>query len=107
MTYRNKKLVLIGTISAILSTGIISELRAECISQESGWKDCYSAWNPGVADNCGDGCTKMYASGCTKCKNENFKLNDGECDRLRYTPAEAAEVLRDDNTNSVTITFKK
>ena len=54
-----------------------------------------------------DGCTKMGATGCTKCKNENFKLNDGECDRLRYTPAEAAEVLRNDNTNEVTITFKK
>ena len=54
-----------------------------------------------------DGCTKMGASGCTKCKNENFKLNDGECDRLRWTPAEAAKVLRDDNNNSVTITFKK
>ena len=54
-----------------------------------------------------DGCTKMGATGCTKCKNENFKLNDGECDRLRYTPAEAAKVLSDDNNNSVTITFKK
>ena len=54
-----------------------------------------------------DGCSKMGATGCTKCKNENFKLNDGECDRLRYTPAEAAQVLTDDNNNSVTITFKK
>ena len=54
-----------------------------------------------------DGCTKMGASGCTKCKNSNFKLNDGECDRLRWTPAEAAKVLTDDNNNSVTITFKK
>ena len=54
-----------------------------------------------------DGCTKMDATGCTKCKNENFKLNDGECDRLRWTPAEAAKVLTDDNNNSVTITFKK
>ena len=54
-----------------------------------------------------DGCSKMGATGCTKCKNENFKLNDGECDRLRYTPAEAAKVLTDDNNNSVTITFKK
>ena len=41
------------------------------------------------------------------CVNPNYKANDGYCDRLRYTPAEAAEVLRDDNTNSVTITFKK
>ena len=54
-----------------------------------------------------DGCAKMWSTGCIKCKNENFKLNDGECDRLRWTPAEAAKVLRDDNTNSVTITFKK
>ena len=54
-----------------------------------------------------DGCSKMGATGCTKCKNENFKLNDGECDRLRWTPAEAAKVLKDDNTNSVTITFRK
>ena len=54
-----------------------------------------------------DGCTKMGASGCTKCKNANFKLNDGECDRLRWTPAEAAKVLTDDNNNTVTITFRK
>ena len=54
-----------------------------------------------------DGCAVMGATGCTKCKNSNFKLNDGECDRLRWTPAEAAKVLRDDNTNEVTITFKK
>ena len=45
--------------------------------------------------------------GCVKDCGENFRPNDGECDRLRYTPAEAAAVLRDDNTNEVTITFKK
>ena len=55
-----------------------------------------------------EGCETLNLSGsCAKCKNENFKLNDGECDRLRYTPAEAAKVLHDDNSNSVTITFKK
>ena len=54
-----------------------------------------------------DGCSRINASGCTKCKNENFKLNDGECDRLRYTPAEAAAIASDDNTNIVTLTFKK
>ena len=41
------------------------------------------------------------------CVNPNYKANDGYCDRLRYTPAEAAEVLKDDNTNSVTITFNQ
>ena len=45
--------------------------------------------------------------GCVKDCGENFRPNDGECDRLRYTPAEAAEVLHDDNTNEVTITFRK
>ena len=45
--------------------------------------------------------------GCVKDCGENFRPNDGECDRLRYTPAEAAAILHDDNTNEVTITFKK
>ena len=31
----------------------------------------------------------------------------GWCNRIRYTPAEAAEVLRDDDKNEVTITFRK
>ena len=39
---------------------------------------------------------------CSSCKDMG-----GYCNRIRYTPAEAAEVLKDDNTNSVTITFKK
>ena len=43
------------------------------------------------------------ALGC----GENYRDMGGWCNRIRYTPAEAAEVLRDDNSNSVTITFKK
>ena len=39
---------------------------------------------------------------CASCKDMG-----GWCNRIRYTPAEAAQVLRDDNTNEVTITFKK
>ena len=39
---------------------------------------------------------------CTSCKDMG-----GWCNRIRYTPAEAAKVLKDDNNNSVTITFKK
>ncbi len=54
-----------------------------------------------------DGCTKMNANlKCTRCKSQSFKLDDGWCFRKIYTPAEAAEVLTDDNNNSVTITFK-
>ena len=52
-------------------------------------------------------CTSLPKSGKATCVNPNYKANDGYCDRLRYTPAEAAEVLRNDNTNEVTITFKK
>lgn len=54
-----------------------------------------------------DGCSYLSEKGCRKCKSENFRLNDGECDRLRYTPAEAAAVLRDDDKNEIVITFKK
>jgi hypothetical protein len=39
---------------------------------------------------------------CDSCKDMG-----GWCNRIRYTPAEAAEVLHNDNTNEVTITFKK
>ncbi len=60
-----------------------------------------------------DGCKDKYLRKENECVaasqgcGANFRLNDGECDRLRYTPAEAAKVLTDDNNNSVTITFKK
>ena len=59
-----------------------------------------------------DGCKDKYLRKENECVaasqgcGANFRLNDGECDRLRYTPAEAAKVLKDDNTNVVTITFK-
>ncbi len=39
---------------------------------------------------------------CDSCKDMG-----GWCNRIRYTPAEAAAVLHNDNSNSVTITFKK
>ena len=36
-----------------------------------------------------------------------YRQFENWCNRIRWTPAEAAQVLRDDNTNEVTITFKK
>ena len=39
---------------------------------------------------------------CTSCKDMG-----GWCNRIRYTPAEAAPLLHNDNSNSVTITFRK
>lgn len=60
--------------------------------------------------------TKYYWNGNT-CVNQpdkskrvcssSYKYNDGYCDRVIYTPAEAARFLRNDATNVVTITFKK
>ncbi len=62
--------------------------------------------NGGTCINCGDKYA-LLGKGCVNKCPDNFKINDGYCDRIRYTPAEAAQVLRDDNTNEVTITFKK
>jgi hypothetical protein len=59
--------------------------------------------SPVTAANCRS--ANLYGV-CKSCNGSSFRINDGECDRIRYTPAEAAEVLHDDNTNEVTITFK-
>ena len=54
-----------------------------------------------------ENCASANSNGvCTKCK-DGFDDIDGYCNKIRWTPAEAAKVLRDDNTNEVTITFKK
>ena len=55
----------------------------------------------------GSGCVYRPSNGKISCYGTSHKENDGYCDRIRYTPAEAAQVLRDGNTNEVTITFKK
>ncbi len=55
----------------------------------------------------GINCVYRPSNGKISCYGTSHKENDGYCDRIRYTPAEAAQVLRDDNTNEVTITFKK
>ena len=53
-----------------------------------------------------EGCNTLTLSArCASC-GENFRLNDGECDRIRYTPADAAKVLRDGNDNELIMTFK-
>ena len=79
------------------------EGRAECFNSAQNLLDSkkFSAYP--------DGCEKLEANlKCTKCKSASFKLeDDGWCLRKIYTPAEAAEVLRDDDKNEVTITFKK
>ena len=80
--------------------------------------------NTGLNYGDGTGCAKVSGNlGCTECTTGNllgtegncvssnkctgnFKKNEKYCNRIRYTPAEAAPLLNDNN-NSVTITFKK
>ena len=42
---------------------------------------------------------------CVASCGSSFRLNDGECDRIRYTPAEAAQYLKDTD-NEIIMTFK-
>ena len=65
---------------------------AECASTNYFWDGDSCVREPDV--------TKRKC--CDSCKDVG-----GWCNRIRYTPAEAAAILHDDNTNEVTITFKK
>ena len=65
---------------------------AECASTNYFWDGDSCVREPDV--------TKRKC--CDSCKDVG-----GWCNRIRYTPAEAAQVLKNDNTNEVTITFKK
>ena len=57
-------------------------------------------------DFCPDGCSKCDINKiCAKCKT-NYKKIETFCNRIKWTPAEAAKVLNEDN-NTVTLTFKK
>lgn len=66
-----------------------------------------------AAKNCGKtkSCTscsggKFLQEGvCVAYCGSSFRLNDGECDRIRYTPAEAAQYLKDTD-NTIIMTFK-
>ena len=53
-----------------------------------------------------DGCTKMDATGCTKCKSSNFSLEYGYCYRKRYTLQEADEATSNDYENMIEWIFE-
>ena len=86
---------------------------AECsISNIKGCGSCgndYVMSGTGCVSDCGEGylgkegrcIDSVLGCGAGYRQFENF------CNRIRWTPAEAAEVLRNDNTNEVTITFRK
>jgi hypothetical protein len=70
--------------------------------------DDYVKSGTGCVKNCGKG----YLGKNGKCIDStlgcgtNYKDMGGFCNRVRYTPAEAAEIAKDDG-NVVTITFRK
>lgn len=71
--------------------------------------DRYIMGGIGCVDDCGDGYLEKNGrciSSTLGC-GENYKDMGGWCNRIRYTPAEAAKVLKNDNTNEIVITFKK
>ena len=85
---------------------------SNCSADGNGCGSCgydYVMHGLGCVADCGagylgkDGRCIDAANGC----GENYKNMGGYCNRIRYTPAEAAKVLRDDGKNEVTITFKQ
>ncbi len=97
---------------------------------EGYWSSCLNTVNsiisnPAKFEQAPKGCNLYYLTSCLKpekcqdnysldennncilCNKKGYKNIDGYCNRIQYTPAEAAPLLHNDNTNSVTITFKK
>ena len=58
----------------------------------------------GFSKKCGSG-KFLQGKSCVSSCGASFRLNDGECDRIRYTPAEAAQYLKDTD-NTIIMTFK-
>ena len=58
-----------------------------------------------TAASCANDGKVLKGNACVSSCGESFRLNDGECDRIRYTPAEAAQYLKDTD-NEIIMTFK-
>ena len=77
-----------------------------CSKCPSGSETCYMNDNGQLVTDCKSG-YKEQGGGCVTSCDSSYRDMGEWCNKIRWTPAEAAEVLRDDNTNEVTITFKK
>ena len=91
--------------------GCIGFSNGTCASCESGYlkKDglCVPTSDCGTGTGYlvkGSDCIPETKSGCGA---GYIKTDDGWCNRISYTPNEAAPLLTDDNNNSFTIIFKK
>ena len=58
-----------------------------------------------TAASCANDGKVLKGNACVSSCGSSFRLNDGECDRIRYTPAEAAQYLKDTD-NEIIMTFK-
>ena len=97
-----------GKKCKVMPVGCVEANGRICVTCESNYykkeNGCVSA-----QEGCGDGYLEKdsvcisSANGC----GAGYKDMGGFCNRIQYTPAEAAPLLHNDNTNSVTITFKK
>ncbi len=67
--------------------------RSGCVEQLDEWVE------NGTLSKYPDGCTKLgLGLTCSKCANSNFRLENDYCYRRSYTPAEAAQVVGEQNT---------
>ena len=74
---------------------------------DSNTKQCVKNSAPAqpTAASCASGGKVLQGKSCVAECGSSFRLNDGECDRIRYTPAEAAQYLKDTD-NEIIMTFK-
>ncbi len=95
----------------------------KCIDKSQGCGEGYQL-EGNVCEKLPENCSEASEKACSKCNNgylekdgecipsadgcgAGYKDMGGWCNRIRYTPAEAAPLLHNDNTNEVTITFRK
>ena len=91
-----------------------------CTESNYGWDSansrCMKNWTPTdtylpsvptrpTAASCTGQGMVLQGGKCVSTCGASFRLNDGECDRIRYTPAEAAQYLKDTD-NEIIMTFK-
>ena len=79
---------------------------SQCKSCPSNAESCYLDDNNRMVTTC-EGEYKEQNGNCVSSCGADYRDMGEWCNRIRWTPAEAAKVLRDDNTNEITITFKK
>ena len=97
-----------GKKCKVMPVGCVEANGRTCVTCKSNFykkgTGCVSA-----DEGCGSGWLEKNRE-CIEASNgcgAGYKNMGGWCNRVIYTPAEAAEVLNDDNTNFVTITFRK